>query len=115
MCLIINTACSSGTFGKGCSRKCGRCISKPCNHVNGECPNKQCENNYLPPKCLKSKYWFLLIGLNNSKQLFDVEINPVAASPPKLLEVGHTYCTIQINDSYNGEIKPYFYKIQYKV
>jgi hypothetical protein len=33
----IFTECDDGKWGINCTNECGKCLTSPCNHVNGHC------------------------------------------------------------------------------
>ncbi|XP_061165539.1 receptor-type tyrosine-protein phosphatase gamma-like [Saccostrea echinata] len=45
------TECPVGQYGQGCSFRCGSCLgNKPCNHINGSCPDG-CSPGWRGDKC----------------------------------------------------------------
>ena len=41
--------CEDGKWGPRCQLNCGKCLSSPCNHVNGSCEDG-CVPGYKPTK-----------------------------------------------------------------
>ena len=52
MYVFLRQDCSSGTYGKDCTKKCSEyCLdNKSCNHIDGACTNG-CQNGYIGDIC----------------------------------------------------------------
>ena len=47
----FSTECEEGTFGQNCSSPCHCLNDRPCDHINGSCPNNLCAPGWKSNNC----------------------------------------------------------------